>query len=67
MHVSHFVEGENPVDDRFERAGFQPVDHELDRRLTARLVPTCQPDIVRLDSNDLGDHLENWQRGHACA
>ena len=24
MHVSHFVEGENPVDDRFERACLQP-------------------------------------------
>jgi hypothetical protein len=40
MHVSHFVEGENPVDDRFQRAGFQPADHELDalRRVSSPVV-----------------------------
>ena len=57
----------NSVDDRFERAVLQPLEHELDRGFPARLVATRKPDVVRLDGDHLGDHRQYRQRGDTSA
>src|SRR5260221_8757576 len=41
VHICHLIEGEDAIDDGFERARLQTVEDELDRCLSAGLVSTC--------------------------
>src|SRR5260370_40205221 len=56
VRIRHLVEGEGTVNHGLERPGLKTCREELDCGLATGLVPTCEPDVVRLDGWHLGDH-----------
>src|ERR1700741_3690869 len=67
MDLPHLVKLEDAVDDRPECAALEAFEHELHRRLTASLVATRQPNVVRLYGGNFGDHLKHGKRSDLVA
>src|SRR5882724_2188876 len=62
MNFHHVVELECAIDDRLERAALEALKHELDRGPAAAGIAACLPDVVCLDRDDLGNHLQDRHR-----